>query len=311
MEAANIVITFNVQYKTNFGENMFVVGEGPQLGNWDATKGLPLKWTENHIWTASHTFTKDTKEIIYKYIVNNSDNNVRWESSKNREVKLPNEDNINIIDDWEQTNWKIELEIKGKTPAKPAPRREAPLLTGDSLTKIRDEIVNQAELIRKMRGNETIEGSLSAHAGKDKILEQVTKLLELKYLDPVNWPRDKVIEDAKVPVIKARWKIVEPSGKIIRLQVPFIGVTHIDAIYLAQFIQTTTQRRYPSIGDLKLLFIQESKTKRIPVVPGDQIILPLIFPGPLFKSLYSLKLITEWTGKPNTTKKSYWGYRNY
>jgi len=142
-------------------------------------------------------------------------------------------------------------------------------------------------------------------------LEQVTKLLELKYLDPANWPRDKVIEDAKVPIIKARWDIKEPNGNVERIQVPFVGITHIDAMPLAQYIQSTTQRKYPTIGDLKALYVVESKTKRYPVLPGDQITLPLVFPGPVFKSLYLLKLATEWTGTSVNTKKTFWGYQNY
>ena len=33
-------ITFQINYKTKFGENLYIVGSTEELGNWETNKGL-------------------------------------------------------------------------------------------------------------------------------------------------------------------------------------------------------------------------------------------------------------------------------
>ena len=42
MTFSNNFIVFHIHYKTNFGENLFVTGNIPELGNWDLHKSLKL-----------------------------------------------------------------------------------------------------------------------------------------------------------------------------------------------------------------------------------------------------------------------------
>ena len=44
-------VTFSINYETRFGEQVFVVGDIPQLGNWK--EGLPLKWTSVRVTSLS------------------------------------------------------------------------------------------------------------------------------------------------------------------------------------------------------------------------------------------------------------------
>lgn len=37
----------------NYGESLKVVGNQKQLGEWDAGRALPLKWSEGDVWTAT------------------------------------------------------------------------------------------------------------------------------------------------------------------------------------------------------------------------------------------------------------------
>lgn len=44
-------VHFRVRYETSFGEEVFVVGNLPDLGDWKDHKHM-LKWTEGHIWVS-------------------------------------------------------------------------------------------------------------------------------------------------------------------------------------------------------------------------------------------------------------------
>jgi alpha-amylase len=45
-----LLLQFNVRYKTDFGQEVFLVGNVPELGNWEVTKGVRLTWTDGHLW---------------------------------------------------------------------------------------------------------------------------------------------------------------------------------------------------------------------------------------------------------------------
>lgn len=39
-------IYFELHYKCEFGDSVYVLGNVPELGNWEISKGLKLKWHE-------------------------------------------------------------------------------------------------------------------------------------------------------------------------------------------------------------------------------------------------------------------------
>lgn len=43
-------VTFRMKYKVNYGEEIAIVGNLKQLGNWTNTCKARLKWTEGDIW---------------------------------------------------------------------------------------------------------------------------------------------------------------------------------------------------------------------------------------------------------------------
>jgi hypothetical protein len=51
--AAGTPVKFNLQKKCEFGQKLVVVGSCVQLGAWDVTKGLALKWTDGDVWEVS------------------------------------------------------------------------------------------------------------------------------------------------------------------------------------------------------------------------------------------------------------------
>ena len=60
-------MTFNVEAETDLGQNVFVVGNVPELGNFDPEQAQPLAPDSYPIWSGIVELTPET-EIEYKYI---------------------------------------------------------------------------------------------------------------------------------------------------------------------------------------------------------------------------------------------------
>ncbi|KAH7359714.1 glucoamylase/glucan 1,4-alpha-glucosidase-like protein [Pyrenochaeta sp. MPI-SDFR-AT-0127] len=85
--ACNSRITFNIRATTTFGENIFVVGQLTQLGNWDPNSAKALsasRYTSSDpLWYAEIDLPASTV-FEYKYIRKSSSGQVTWESDPNR-----------------------------------------------------------------------------------------------------------------------------------------------------------------------------------------------------------------------------------
>ncbi|KAH9859843.1 hypothetical protein IAQ61_011625 [Plenodomus lingam] len=85
--ACNSRVTFNVRATTVFGENVFVVGQLTQLGNWTPNDARPLSASQytssNPIWSGSVDLPASTA-FDYKYIRRSSSGAFTWESDPNR-----------------------------------------------------------------------------------------------------------------------------------------------------------------------------------------------------------------------------------
>ena len=45
-------VNFRIYYKTIVGEDLGVIGDWDELGNWDPKRCLKLKWTDGHYWVS-------------------------------------------------------------------------------------------------------------------------------------------------------------------------------------------------------------------------------------------------------------------
>jgi cyclomaltodextrin glucanotransferase len=55
---------------TQFGESILVIGDCPELGNWDITKGYVLEYINPNTWFAEIPFNESAgKAIAYKYVL--------------------------------------------------------------------------------------------------------------------------------------------------------------------------------------------------------------------------------------------------
>ncbi|KAH7648237.1 glucan 1 [Cryptosporidium bovis] len=101
-----LTIKFSVKYETKFGQDLRVVGNIKELGDWDVEKSLSMTWTEGSFWTVSVKIlpTNNTENIEYKYILvdNNPRNSYNWEPGKNHSVQI-NKDSLRelqLTDAW-------------------------------------------------------------------------------------------------------------------------------------------------------------------------------------------------------------------
>jgi hypothetical protein len=84
-------VSFNLHYDTVFGENIFVVGEGPELGDWTPQQGLRMAWWPGNHWSID-TELPIGKDIQFKYAVIELEEGPwyvkRWEDSSPRLIAV-------------------------------------------------------------------------------------------------------------------------------------------------------------------------------------------------------------------------------
>jgi len=77
-----VQVTFHEYATTDWGQNVFVVGSIPALGNWDPNAALPLSSATYPVWRGTANLPAGAS-IQYKYLKKNG-SQVIWESDPNR-----------------------------------------------------------------------------------------------------------------------------------------------------------------------------------------------------------------------------------
>ena len=75
---------------TQFGENVFLVGNTSPIGNWDTNKSIKLNTDSSKfpLWESNSISFKQKSNLEYKYIIKGHEN-IKWESFQgNRQLDL-------------------------------------------------------------------------------------------------------------------------------------------------------------------------------------------------------------------------------
>ena len=88
----NITFIITIKYETNPGEEIYILGDHPDFGNWK-NPIFKLGWSQGHIWKAEYNFPKTIKFIQFKFVCL-SKSFLKWEEGENR--LLSSENLINI-----------------------------------------------------------------------------------------------------------------------------------------------------------------------------------------------------------------------
>jgi len=97
--AQTITTNFNVNATTYWGQNVYVVGNIAQLGNWSTSQAVPLSAAGYPIWSGTVQLPPSTA-IEFKYIKIDG-GNVVWESGSNRVLTTPASGSVNLNHTWQ------------------------------------------------------------------------------------------------------------------------------------------------------------------------------------------------------------------
>ena len=75
-------LIFNIDYRTNWGESVYVTGDIPALGAGDFKKALKLTLDGTSNWSLAVELPDDTPSFTYKYVVISEEGSVKEEWGK-------------------------------------------------------------------------------------------------------------------------------------------------------------------------------------------------------------------------------------
>ena len=91
-------------YDTRYGEELYLLGDCPELGAWDAAKAVKLEWVNANTWCVDVPFASSCgREIAYKYVVR-SGGVIRRENVVPRQRRIPASGGDRFRDDWGDTS---------------------------------------------------------------------------------------------------------------------------------------------------------------------------------------------------------------
>ena len=95
-------ITLNVNYRTRWGEQLYVCGNIPELGNGDPEKAAPMNLADAETWQLR--LNTDASEISYSYIVKSSDAPWRFEWGEPHTISSNGKiTEVTALDAWQDT----------------------------------------------------------------------------------------------------------------------------------------------------------------------------------------------------------------
>lgn len=97
--ASAIATSFNANVTTSWGQNVFVVGNVPELGGWNPASAMALSSAAYPVWRATVNLPPSAA-IQYKYVKKNPDGSVTWESDPNRSFTTPSSGTATRDDTW-------------------------------------------------------------------------------------------------------------------------------------------------------------------------------------------------------------------
>jgi hypothetical protein len=83
--AKTVSLSFPIEVRTEWGDNIFIVGSIPELGNWDLSRAVPLNADEyttqpNHmVWNGGHVEVAAGTTFEWKAVQQNADGSWLWE----------------------------------------------------------------------------------------------------------------------------------------------------------------------------------------------------------------------------------------
>ncbi|MCP5098133.1 MAG: hypothetical protein GY943_21505, partial [Chloroflexi bacterium] len=95
-------VTFTVNgYVTSSGQDLYVVGNVPELGDWDPANAVKLNWVDSDTWSGPVPFTSSTGQSIQFKFIMRQGSSTTWESGSNRSYSVPSNSSGNYTGNWQ------------------------------------------------------------------------------------------------------------------------------------------------------------------------------------------------------------------
>jgi alpha-amylase len=95
---SSVAVTFAVNATTVWGENVYVLGNRAELGNWNTSGGVALSSATYPVWRGTVSLPPNTT-VEYKYVKKNG-TAVTWESGSNRTLTTGSACTTSVSDTW-------------------------------------------------------------------------------------------------------------------------------------------------------------------------------------------------------------------
>lgn len=85
----SLQVTFQLRFHTNFGQELFISGNHPLLGNGEVEKAVPMSYLDDGLWSLSLNLAEKVDTVVpfaYHYILRNADGTFSYDWSKDRVV---------------------------------------------------------------------------------------------------------------------------------------------------------------------------------------------------------------------------------
>lgn len=107
--ADSIQLHFQIRYHTEFGQNLFLIGNHVILGNGDIANAVPMQYLNEQAWTVSIELPKNaiSSPIQYNYVLVNADGSsvVDWGNDRVIDVEIINANQVHLIDTWNHAGF--------------------------------------------------------------------------------------------------------------------------------------------------------------------------------------------------------------
>lgn len=102
-------IQFNVDYRTQWGESLYLLADIPQLGESNPQKAVPMSLYGDQSWKLQVNLPDDTEDFNYHYIVRRDQggaDHLEWNSAKAHTFRrATGASDYEIFDRWQDQPW--------------------------------------------------------------------------------------------------------------------------------------------------------------------------------------------------------------
>ncbi len=99
-------LSFNIDYRTNWGESVYLTGNIPELGNGDLSQAVKLELSGDQHWSIDLCIADDTKDFEYSYIVRHENGYTKQEwGTPHRFHRARASRYYEIFDRWQDQPW--------------------------------------------------------------------------------------------------------------------------------------------------------------------------------------------------------------